>query len=53
LCKKGFTDGEPEMEEGMDRSGSIVKERPDAFRKFADLDDEKPNRLFGEIDEEE
>jgi transcriptional regulator with XRE-family HTH domain len=30
-----------------------VMERPDAFRKFADLDDKEIDRLLGEIDEEE
>ena len=30
-----------------------VMERPDAFRKFANLDDEKMNRLLDEIDDEE
>lgn len=30
-----------------------VIERPDAFRKFADLDDKAIDRLLGEIDEEE
>jgi len=29
-----------------------VMERPDAFRKFADLDDKEIDRLLGEIDEE-
>lgn len=30
-----------------------VLERPDAFRKFSDLDDKEIDRLPGEIDEEE
>lgn len=30
-----------------------VLERPDAFRKFADLDDKELDRLLGEIDEDE
>lgn len=30
-----------------------VLERPDAFRKFADLDDKELDRLLDEIDEEE
>ena len=30
-----------------------VMERPDAFRKFAKLDDEKLNRLLDEIDDED
>lgn len=30
-----------------------VMERPDAFRKFADLDDETINRLLEEIDDDE
>lgn len=30
-----------------------VMERPDAFRKFADLDDKEIDRLLGEIEEEE
>lgn len=30
-----------------------VMERPDAFRKFADLDDKEIDRLLEEIDEEE
>ena len=30
-----------------------VMERPDAFRKFADLDDDDIDRLLGQIDEED
>ena len=30
-----------------------VMERPDAFRKFADLDDKDIDRLLGQIDEED
>jgi HTH-type transcriptional regulator, competence development regulator len=30
-----------------------VMERPDAFRKFADLDDEDIDRLLGQIEEED
>lgn len=36
-----------------DRIRKRVIERPDAFRKFADLDDETINRLLEEIDEDD
>lgn len=36
-----------------DRIRKRVIERPDAFRKFADLDDETINRLLNEIEGEE
>lgn len=36
-----------------DRIRKRVIERPDAFRKFADLDDETINRLLDEIEGEE